>query len=134
MSNTDDKIIKAFQDIGFEVQCTSYDYLIKTTQLAYLCNKELPSNEASKILKAFPNLFVVHRSANPEKAVFFVITDDKLLDKEIIKIYKKYYPPEILVVTEQKNNIVCKWLHDPSKDSFKPIKIFFEEHIGIKNA
>jgi len=125
-SNTDGKIIKALECIGFEVQRTSYDYLISSDQLSYLRDKELPLNAASAILKAFPDLFILHRYAAPLKAGFFVITDDRKLDNAV-EIYNKYFPPNILVATEKEGVIVCRWLNDTITDSFKPLNPFFEK-------
>jgi len=129
LSNKLDYLIDFLNKNGFEVQKTSYRYLIESPELNYLKNIELPNIDSVKILKYFPDLFVIHKSAEPSKAPFFIVLVEGEISKDILNTYYNYFPKELAVMSiDNKNNVYAKWLLDESEP--KPFKIFLSEIIG----
>ncbi len=60
-----ERVTSALTKLGFEVQETSYAHLTENTSLKELDLAKLPEGDALRILKFFPDLFVMHRTISP---------------------------------------------------------------------
>jgi len=108
------EILGIFMKLRFEVQRTSFEYLVQNTELSHLGTIKLPVNDASKILRYFPHLFVIHKDIAPKNGAFFavILKDNKPIPPDLLKIYKTYFPNKIMIIQPLANQISAKWLYD----------------------
>ena len=111
-----------FSQLGFMTQCISFENIIPDTVFRQKLTSAYNDTEVSRLLQSMPDLFVIHRTAEPSKSAFFIkiIHDKEELNSEIAKIYLRYFPDElaILRLSTKENNISAsiKWLKDKNNE------------------
>jgi len=119
--------------LGFEIQNTSFHHLTKDGEINYLRSLDLPDNEAASIMKYFPDLFVMHREIDPKDGTLFVVLTeiDKNIPEKVQKIYRKFFPRKIMVVSGSKDNLYARWFHGSGKK--EPLVSFIRKEVGVKS-
>ena len=127
-----DDLIDILTDLGFEVQVTSYERLIENPELRELGSLTLPENDAASILRYFPSLFVMHRSASPLFGALFVVLreEGRPIPEVAQKVYREYFPDRILVVSkDSNNNYHAEWFHEPGKT--RPLTTLLKRELDL---
>ena len=104
-----------FQTLGFLSHPTDFSHAVPYKELRDALEGKFPETNVSKVLRHFPDYFMVNEKL--EKGVFFVkdVTQAPL-STEAAKTYKSYYPKDILlikVISDPKGKtITCRWIND----------------------
>jgi len=123
MDDLSRRTLEAFRKLGFEVQPTSFSAITSTGEMSRIreyCS--LPNGDSVQILRYFPDFFVIHHSAVPERGIFFVTlaSNNMVLTREAQDIYQRYFPKDLLIVGQSlEHSLVAVWIG--SRDKPKPL-------------
>lgn len=104
-----------FQALGFLSHPTDFNHAVPYAELRTDLEGKFRESNVSKILRHFPDLFVVNEKI--EKGIFFIKDVSKdALSSEAAEAYKKYYPKDVLLVKVSANSkgkaLLCRWIGD----------------------
>jgi len=123
MDDLSQRILEAFRKLGFEVQPTSFSDITSAGEMSRIRKyRSLPNGDSVQILRYFPDFFVIHHSAVPERGIFFVTlaSNNMALTREAQDIYLRYFPKDLLIVGQSpEHNLVAVWVG--SGDKAKPL-------------
>ncbi len=122
------QLISLLNGMHFECQNISFKHLLATSSLKELHNISMPSTNAVRILQAFPDLFVVHRSSEPKKGIFFIVlSEDGTIPKSKSDIYSKYFPNRLMIIYKDKtDSFNAYWFNN--NDSRLPLISFLKKY------
>jgi len=133
MDDLPQRTLEVFQKLDFEVQPTSFSHITSGGEMARLREyRSLPNGDSSRILRYFPEFFVLHHLAVPERGAFFVALagNNVTLSKEAQDIYQKYFPRDLLIVGQNpENQLVARWLGSTGKS--QPLDAVIRERLEI---
>jgi len=114
MDDLRQRTLEALQKLDFEVQQTSFSDITSVGEMADLRKQGvLPDSDSGRILRCFPDFFVIHHSAEPKRGIFFVTLagNAMTLTKEAQDIYQRYFPEDVLIVGQSpEHHLVAMWL------------------------
>lgn len=117
------RVIDTLESEGFAVQKTSFCDMCGREPLTKLHDSELPDCGAVRILKAYPELFAVHRTVSPEKGAFFVVcAPDGVIPATRMHIFDNHFPRRMLVVwMDSRGLLKARWLDEQGGQSLTSI-------------
>ena len=80
----------------------------------------------------YPDLFIINTKLDIDKGVFFIIIakGQNSISENAIKIYKRYFPPNIIITYKDMNNhYQAKWLN--SIKDYCDLEDFLKIEVGI---
>lgn len=128
MDDLSQRALEALTTLGFTLQPTSFSDITSEGEMSRIREyRSLPNSDSAKILLHFPQFFLIHHSAPPERGIFFVALADTgtALTREAEDIYERYFPADLLVVGQDtKHRLVAVWMgsHDKPRDLDKVIR------------
>jgi len=119
MDDLSSRIADSLKSLGFAVQPTSFSHITSAGEMARIREHDrLPDCESARILRYFPDFFVVHRSAPPQRGVFFaaVARDHMCVTGEAGAIYRRYFPADLLIVGQNPDHeLIAAWVDSGSE-------------------
>jgi hypothetical protein len=123
MDDLSQRALEVLRNLSFEVQPTSFSDITSTGEMSRIREyNHLPDSDSAQILRYFPDFFLIHHSAPPERGIFFVTLarDDMTLTRKAQDIYQRYFPRDLLIVGQNpKHELVAVWVGSP--DEPKPL-------------
>lgn len=130
MKNINEKLENELLNLGFEIQSTSFDNITQTDEMKFLRDVSISSCDELKLLRCFPDYFIIHKISSPDHGVFFIkiLDSNNSLNKNTEYIYETYFPDRIVLIIYDDSEFKARWFHKDK--SFQPIKNFFKKEIG----
>jgi hypothetical protein len=109
-------LAQVLQIMGFEVQPTDFHNLITDETLKRKLQAEFKDTDIGRILRFFPDYFVVHKTVAPNSGTFFavILVDKQDISNDAASVYRTYFPERtvLLHINSSKREIKAKWIGD----------------------
>ncbi len=119
MDDLSQRTLDALRKLGFTVQPTSFSDITSAGEMSRIREyRSLPDSDSVRILRHFPDFFVIHNSAQADRGMFFVALADSssALTREAQDIYERYFPTDLLVVGQDTGHrLVAMWMDSDEK-------------------
>jgi hypothetical protein len=95
-----DAVTRVFEALDFHCQPISFQLAIPDKDFRGIVEQALPTSDLAKVLRYFPDLFVLHAKLPPKAGAFFVrvFNETIRLSPDELSCYQKYYPEKILLL------------------------------------
>jgi hypothetical protein len=109
---------RVFERLGFYSHPIAFSRVVTDDALLKALTADFPSSQVAQILRALPDLFVLH--PDMRQGIFFVRhTDGEPVPQADAEIYRRYYPNDILLtafVSEAGGKrLVAAWIGDKKR-------------------
>lgn len=91
---------KTFEALGFLTQQVAFEQVVAEGEFRDILISDWAESSVGLVLRHMPDLFVLHTTAEPDKAALFVsvLAANEELQSEAQQVYDEFYPREVAVV------------------------------------